>query len=80
MVKKQRLREGQEAIAYAADLIQMYQAGYRDAYRKLKLGRLNLTELNKNCSEAFTMRFKGKLNRKINKNGSNIRQKAKKAN
>jgi len=65
----------------------MYQAGYRDCWRKLKKGRINLRELNLSCSAGFTKRFSRKLGAQIkkklkikSKNGSNIRQRIKKRN
>ncbi len=70
IVKK--LIEEQQSLG--KDLVQMYQAGFLDSYKKY-IGRVGkryrkiIAKINKDCQESFEKRFMEKIDKEIKKHG-----------
>ena len=50
-------KEAKQAIDKSSDLIQMYQAGFLDAWKLHNKGKVKLKEINQACSNGFQKRF-----------------------
>jgi hypothetical protein len=65
MKTKEEIEKGKKYKEKGQDLLQMYQAGFYDCWRKLKVGRFILKQYNLACLRSFEKRFIKVIDKKV---------------